>query len=661
MARVASCPQCEHDLIVPDDADPSALIKCPQCRGFFELQHAPSRELPAALIVESHAPSASGSTDLSKLPTVDDFSTLATIKGDAEPITEEELKGGADVLEFAPEETVEFVTNDPNDFSNEEPLTLAHEEPIAELPRIADEAGEYKVPGTESHEEAAQRIDQWFRSAKTLSDLPPLEPGDLAGNTSAELVEPMPATETHPIVPVDFGGGESMTFGEHSQDLEMVSPSDAPASDGPAWDDSQHMDRLLADLESQPADTFEPSASDEIPLADEPHDVHETHEQQEAFHPTTDWKPDEALTASATVGKPEKQRSIARTLVFSAVGGVLGLALGYYALLWLGPVLGRGKDIDFLQIANYLPKGMLPAAFRTETKKTVAVPPAKMLADLGASEKDSTAKSEQPPAPVEPAPPVAKSEKPAPPAEKQATFTAPAEPAKKPADTDDRYAIPAAKNEPAMREPAPLDAPPAKSITENAPKAESVRIANGPSFTGADVTAALQAAGSAEAGLIAGNLQDGKEVAHTKGVSYMSIADFAQKATFADPADATKAQHESDEFFRKLLSNPHARDEVAQIVPRWMSHPRRPQNGVFLAGSASHGEPKGSVVEYNVELPGGPKVVVVVPAADGKPLDASTKAVGVVGAIIDKPADEIRGYTGSAPQVVFAKKLLPLE
>ena len=54
MARVASCPQCEHELLVPDDAEPSALVKCPQCRAFFELQHAESRELPAALIVQSH-------------------------------------------------------------------------------------------------------------------------------------------------------------------------------------------------------------------------------------------------------------------------------------------------------------------------------------------------------------------------------------------------------------------------------------------------------------------------------------------------------------------------------------------------------------------------------------------------------------------------------
>jgi hypothetical protein len=280
-----------------------------------------------------------------------------------------------------------------------------------------------------------------------------------------------------------------------------------------------------------------------------------------------------------------------------------------------------------------------------------------MATDLAASEK--AAKSEE----TKPVEPVADSTAQAPvaPAEKQATFTAPSEPAKKSTDTDDRYATPAAKSEPAMREPAPLEAPPAKAITETAPKAEPVRIANAPSFTAADVSTSLAAANAAETGLETGNLQDGKEVAHTKGVSYMAIADFAGKATFADAADSTKSQEQADGFFRKLLSNAHTRDEVAQIAPRWLSHPKRPQNGVFLAGNLSRGEIKGSVIEYSVELNGGPSVVVVVPAGAAQDLQSSTKPVGVVGSIIDRPADEIDGYTGKTPQVVFAKKLLPLE
>src|ERR1700754_4096062 len=106
MARVASCPQCEHDLLVPDDAEPSALVKCPQCRAFFELQHADSRELPAALIVQSHTAPTDISTVMTKSPTVDDFSSLATVNIDPDTISEYQSKGMTPdtvVLDFAVE------------------------------------------------------------------------------------------------------------------------------------------------------------------------------------------------------------------------------------------------------------------------------------------------------------------------------------------------------------------------------------------------------------------------------------------------------------------------------------------------------------------------------------------------------------------------------
>src|SRR3954453_5661458 len=93
MARVASCPQCEHDLLVPDDAEPSALVKCPQCRAFFELQHAESRELPSALLVESHPKPSVASTGATEPAPSDDFSSHATLRRELEPISEDELKG----------------------------------------------------------------------------------------------------------------------------------------------------------------------------------------------------------------------------------------------------------------------------------------------------------------------------------------------------------------------------------------------------------------------------------------------------------------------------------------------------------------------------------------------------------------------------------------
>jgi len=83
---------------------------------------------------------------------------------------------------------------------------------------------------------------------------------------------------------------------------------------------------------------------------------------------------------------------------------------------------------------------------------------------------------------------------------------------------------------------------------------------------------------------------------------------------------------------------------------------------VFLAGSVKHIDVLGSVVEYTVELNGGPSVIVVVPVTDRSESIGGPKGpVAIAGSIIDKPADEIPGYKGNAPQVVFAKKLIPLE
>ena len=55
MAQVASCPQCQHDLLVPDEASNESWAKCPSCRSFFQIQDAMTRELPAVVLVEADA------------------------------------------------------------------------------------------------------------------------------------------------------------------------------------------------------------------------------------------------------------------------------------------------------------------------------------------------------------------------------------------------------------------------------------------------------------------------------------------------------------------------------------------------------------------------------------------------------------------------------
>ena len=233
------------------------------------------------------------------------------------------------------------------------------------------------------------------------------------------------------------------------------------------------------------------------------------------------------------------------------------------------------------------------------------------------------------------------------------------------APADERLGAAATTAEKPAVEPATLDAPPAVPIKENAAPSEAVHIANAPSFVPADLSAALQAAKDAESGLVNGSMSDSREIAQTKGASYSKLADLAQKTMFVDagssPGDSAKLQQESDDVFRKALASAHTRDEVAQIVPMWIASPNRRHGGVFFAGSVVSHESKGAVSECSVDLGGGKSLPVLVPTAVGEQLKSSSQPVAVVGWIVDKPAEQVTGYTGTAPQAVFASKLIPLE
>jgi hypothetical protein len=368
------------------------------------------------------------------------------------------------------------------------------------------------------------------------------------------------------------------------------------------------------------------------------------------------WAPDPSMQVMPGVGEPRRKRSIVRTMLFTVFGGVVGLALGYYALLWL-----RGPEVDFLEVAKYLPKAALPPSFQTTANKPAVRPAPSMIDDLAAAEKKNEPAPETKEQPAATEPPAAKEA----PAEKQAAFTTPAEPPKTAAPTDDRYATPPAKAEApaAPHEPAPLEAPPAKSLAESGPKSWPIKISGAPSFTTDELAASLQGAKDARPALVTGNFNDGNEVKRAKGASYAAMADLAQKSLFVGSslADANKLTEQVDNLFRTTLLDAHTRDEVAQIAPMWIASTHRKHGGVFFAGSVTHQEAKGSVVECTVDLGGGKSLVVLTSPAAVQQLAASAKPVGVVGFIVDKPTEKVQGYTGTAAQAVYAPGLLSLE
>ncbi|HVT30998.1 MAG TPA: hypothetical protein VHE81_23535 [Lacipirellulaceae bacterium] len=607
MPRVASCPQCEHELLVPEGANADAWATCPECNAFFELKSAQSRELPALLLVDSES---AGSVAPSA-PTVPE-NPPAVMPTSGPPA--------------------------PAGHTTNESTSDRSTAPIAEF---ADERGTPDVIGSDLTEIAAQRIDAWFRSAKTLSDLPqpisaPTEQSEQAAYEPQPRASAVEGLATESVV--ENAGIESL-----DTNFDLEAPLETP-TEAAAWDDSQHMERLLADLENHPIESFE-QVSHETPAASD----------EEPVQTTENW-PDVPLSVPIKTDSPRSKRSLARTMLLTICGGFFGLGLGYYALLWLGTLLHRGTEIDFLDAARYLPKAILPASFSTdENPATPTARSTNMITDLAASAKST-----------EPQPTTGSTAPKKNASEKQAAFTESAESLKPTTDevSDGRYAIPATKNDASPHEPAKFVTPPATPLTETRRTPDVVQIAHAPSFTANELTAALKAADHALPALVAGNLADGKQVAHAKGTSYMTIADMAQKATFTAPAaspEVMQAQQQANEFFRRALSNSHTREEVAQITPKWLSHSPRPQNGVFFAGTVTRQANKGSVAEYSVELGGGESLTVLVPLAVGREIGGSSRPVAVAGWIVERPSEQVAGYTGSALQAVFAQRLIPLE
>ncbi len=55
MPQLAKCPQCEHDLLVPEDLATGAWARCPSCWSFFQMKDATTRPLPTLEVIEPAA------------------------------------------------------------------------------------------------------------------------------------------------------------------------------------------------------------------------------------------------------------------------------------------------------------------------------------------------------------------------------------------------------------------------------------------------------------------------------------------------------------------------------------------------------------------------------------------------------------------------------
>ena len=612
MARVASCPQCNCEFVILAEAEADAWGKCPECRAFFQFADAPGREIPALLPIGEESPAADDPPDPSAETVAEAQETLPldsriTLPGFAtETISNLETAVApepANVDAGVPAEAEAQADAEDGLAAVSHAARSASAATIEELSSMKTWSGvpeKEAADAQETSQDSADRIDKWFRSKQTLADMPP-----------ATVPELPPLCD--------------QAANQNPEDV-AAALEDQPVlpESGPTWDDSERMEKLLAGLEGRGHQDLAPRS--ELPGIS-------TDERAGDESPVS-WSPEPATVRPAPVSKPRRSRSVVRTLITMAVAGVIGSVVGYYALLWIA-----GPQGDFIQLADYLPSAILPAEFGSPIAPLQAGGAPTVAADA--------------------------------PGEVQAGYTAPVEtkPVSETSNTENPYGYldhAGALADRPTDEPAQFDTSAALPLTaENLTSGEAAAVTNAPVFTADELAVALATAQDAQPGLTAGDLSEGSQVQRRKGYSYSLLCDLAQKAAFVDRTSradyADSLTNKADELFRQTLVDPHTRDEVARIVSKWIEHPKRTHGGVFFAATVASAVDKGTVVECSADVGAGQRLVVLVPQAHAAQLTEQGRPLGIIGWILDGPTTQVNGYTGDAPQAVWASRIIALE
>ena len=616
MASVAICPHCYLQLIVPDDVERDALVECPTCAKEFDLGDSVLREIPAVVRVER-----------ARIAESEAKQVAAAVEADVQTdvIREIQARIEAEIAENGLHAGVrELLPPGPPDTPSE---------------RLADTV---RRPDTEP---AA-----WFRQTETVPEIPPTSADDEQELTPASAAEEVEVLEVAEFVEVEVERAEDVAESNpealKSQPVTLADllPPHGQADEslpGPSFDlpNVRLMPDNGATIEMDSSVPIGPAAKTEFELEGVDFEMTPADEvvpaEAAVYHEPDFHKPEPVSGSGEPLVLPKlprarRKRSVVRTLVGLASSSVVGLSLGYLALLYL-----RGPDGDLLHLAQYLPSVVLPEAFQSAPVRIAqsAEPPAP---SVGAAAEEPVAEatdSENVPASY--------------------VEESPTAPAPLPTDTaaeDDRY----------DNAPSPLEEPAAAPI---APATAPLPL-SGPIYTTEQLNGALDAGEQAKSGLVTGDLSDAA-VRRTKGMSYAKLCDLAHALVFLDrssPTDESKQlQQRAGQLFGEVLSDARVRDEVNRIAAIWIDSPHRRHGGVFLAGQLSGGQIAGDVYEYQLAVDQGDKLVLLMQEPLDPLVGGSNHLLGVVGTIVDKPAEQVTGYRGTAPRAIWVESTIPLD
>lgn len=700
MASVAICPHCYLQLVVPDGVEPDEKVECPTCSREFSLDRAVLRAIPE--VIRRVRPAAAPTADSTLAPETVFRAEAEEIDVAETEVVEQASAESADIAAASPADD-DFVaqlksrieqelsagnllpgTNvslslespagleEPRSLASDEPepldqwhrptvrlsnhaeLDIEHDEESVDAaapePITSEQADEIEV---EDAEYTPLDTSPPRPAATTLADLMPPLDDEPELEESAELAdEPGPSFELPDVqltpsssATVEFD--PNISFGpaaESEFELDSVDFDSTPVEDE-ATDDIES--EIVAESEISD-DEYAVASAEEF--ADEPAEFEAEaapgdEESAEAHEPVFGESPTEPATSAPFIlpGLPprRRRRSVVRTLVGTALGGIAGTVGALYALLWI-----LGPDGDYLQVAKYLPSAALPKSFEAKQPTTIA--------------------RTQPPKPIESEPVAAATADSEPAASENipATFTQEVEQPESDFDAADSLAAGESANR-YGEEPSPLEEPAAEPIGDAvAAYPEAPLPLAGPTYTLQQLSETLNSATEAQRGLIEGDLGDAT-VRRTKGMSYARLCDLAEALTFVERIGPTvegeQAEQDAEKLFRETLADAHTRSEVDRIATLWIDSPHRSHGGVFLAGQLSGGDISGSIYEYELTIDDGGKFTLLAAEPLDPSVQGSSQPVGIVGSIVKHPSVDVTGYRGTADRAIWVTRAIPLD
>jgi hypothetical protein len=359
-----------------------------------------------------------------------------------------------------------------------------------------------------------------------------------------------------------------------------------------------------------------------------------------------------------------------------ALGGVLGLAIGYYILLWIG-----GPRADFLHVREKLPHWVLPhkqehhrqrwhhsAAPRSlgdlleeddEPNSAVKLDEATLAEDSSQPREAMPASFEQSSAeePVNRLPPLERT----PPGE-LATATGGGMPRLAPS----KVRSPA---EPGPVGPRGFNA---YSVDDLDAALNKVSAALGCEYCHAagyllvDPPGAPPGPGPRQPVRVPCDQCGGKRTPGLTAVAFAQLCELGDAATFAQLGPDEVQREELRARIQSVLLRVGEDRGKTQIVGRLASsrleNSQRLTNGILLAGTVQELGYEGPIFRIKLVLFGVPKEVVVISEHAPQPPLASHDRVLILGSIVDSPTENLAGYEGQLTQVVwggFPMKLVP--